>query len=160
MGRRGLKEQDTVMAVCWIILGFIISMWSATFPLGNWESLGPAIFPLGSGLILFFLGNILYFQARKRNERKPMESFVSVIPRGEGFSRVALALGGMLLSAALLDILGFLLTFFFLILILLRAIQPQKWRVDILYTLVFTLGAYMLFQILLKTELPVGFLGF
>jgi hypothetical protein len=66
----------------------------------------------------------------------------------------------MLLAAVLLEFLGFVLTFFCLIIFLIRAIQPDKWRVDVLYTLIFTLGAYLLFQVLLKTTLPTGILGF
>ncbi len=89
-----------------------------------------------------------------------MESFVPLIPNGAAFKRVALSLGGMLLSAVLFEFLGFVLTFFCLIIFLIRAIQPEKWRVDILYTLAFTLGAYMLFHVLLKTTLPTGILGF
>jgi putative tricarboxylic transport membrane protein len=160
MEMKEMKKRDVVTPICWIILGFIISIWSATFSFGSWESPGPAIFPLGSGLILIFLGGILFFQARKQNEERPIESFVPLIPHGAAFTRVALSLGGMLLSAVFIDSLGFLLTFFCLILFLVRAVQPQKWRVDIFYTLFFTLGAYMLFQVLLKTTLPSGFLGF
>ena len=158
MGAR--EKRDAVSAICWIILGIIISVWSATFPFGNSESPGPAIFPLGSGLILIFLGSILFFQTKKQSEGKPMEGSVSIIPHGAAFTRVALTLGGMLLSALFLERLGFVLTFFCLILFLIRAIQPKKWSVDIFYTLVFTLGSYILFQVLLKTTLPTGILGF
>jgi putative tricarboxylic transport membrane protein len=162
MEMTGMKKRDVVTPICWVILGFIISIWSATFPFGSLESPGPAFFPLAAGLILIFLGSILFFQARarKQDEGKPMESFVPLIPRGAAFKRVAWSLGGMFLSAVLLEFLGFVLTFFCLIIFLIRAIQPEKWRADILYTLAFTLGAYLLFQVLLKTTLPTGILGF
>jgi predicted branched-subunit amino acid permease len=66
----------------------------------------------------------------------------------------------MLLSAILLEPLGFFLTVFFLILFLMRAIQPQKWSAAVLYALVCAGGALIVFKVLLKTQLPGGFLGF
>lgn len=147
------------MGMCWIIFGSIISIWSVTFPFGSWDAPGPTFVPLGAGLMIIFLGSILFFQARKQDEGKRVESFVSLIPRGAALARVALSLGGMLLSAVLIDFLGFLLTFFCLILFLMRVIQPQAWRMDLLYAVFFTLGAYTLFQVFLKTTLPTGFLG-
>lgn len=155
-----MKNQDAVTAIFWVILGSVISVWSATFPFGTKEALGPAILPFGSGLILISLGSILFFESRKQNEVKTTETFVPLIPRGAAFTRTALSLGSMFLSAVLLESLGFVLTVFCLILFLMRAIHPQKWRVSIFYSLVFTLGSYIVFQVLLKTTLPRGFIGF
>lgn len=152
-------KQDIVMAICWIILGLTISIWSATFPFGSWVDVGPAFLPLACGLILVFLGIVLLFKARKENEGKPIEVIRPIFPRGAAFTRVALTLVGMLLSSVFLDFLGFVLTVFFLILFLMRAIEPQKWRVAILYALISTIGAYVLFQVLFKTTLPKGILG-
>jgi hypothetical protein len=158
--RKGTKKRDVLTALCWITLGCIISIWSASFPFGKSERPGPAIFPLGTGLILISLGIILFVQARKRDEEESKEKVVSLIPRGAAFRRVAFSLGGMLVSAVLIDYLGFILTFFCLILFLVRAVQPQKLKKDIFYAVFFTLAAYMLFQVVLKTTLPTGFLGF
>jgi hypothetical protein len=154
------KKRDAAAAVCWITLGCMISIWSASFPFGKSERPGPAIFPLGTGLILISLGLVLFFQVRKRDEEKNEEKHVPLIPHGAAFRRVAFSLGGMLLSAVLIDHLGFLLTFFCLILFLVRAVQPQEWEKDTFYAVIFTLAAYLLFQVLLKTTLPKGFLGF
>jgi hypothetical protein len=159
-GMTGTKKRDAATAVCWITLGLIVSIWSASFPFGKLERPGPAIFPLGTGLILISLGMILFVQARKRDEEKSEEKGVPLIPRGAAFTRVVFSLGGMLLSAVLLDYLGFILTFFCLILFLVRAVQPQEWKKETFYAVIFTLAAYMLFQVLLKTTLPTGFLGF
>ena len=147
------------MGICCVILGFIISIWSATFPLGHKRAIGPGVLPLACGLILIFLGSVQFFQARGKKEEKPMGTLAPVIPSGKAFTRVALSLGGMILSAALLDLLGFALTIFCLILFLMRSIQPQRWGVDVLYTIGFTIGTYILFQLLLKVTLPHGFLG-
>jgi len=153
------KQTDSIMAIFWIALGFTISIWSATFPFGRWESIGPAIIPLACGLVLISLGIILLLQTCNRKE-KPAKYHVSIIPQGAAFKRVVLSLGGLLLSAVIFDLLGFILTLFLLILFLMRAIQPLAWRVVIFYALVFTLGSYLFFKVLLRVTLPQGFLGF
>jgi hypothetical protein len=155
-----MKRRDTVTAICWVILGLIISIWSATFPFGSLGNIGPGWFPFSCGLILILLGSILFFQDRKRKKGEPMETFIPLIPHGEAFNRFALSLGGMLLSALLFDFLGFVLTMFCLNLLMIRAVEPKKWTDTLFYTLIFTLSSYMLFQFLLKTNLPRGVLGF
>jgi hypothetical protein len=154
------KKRDAATAVCWITLGLIICIWSASFPFGNPERPGPAIFPLGTGLILISLGIILFAQSRKRDEEKRGEKVVSLFPRGAAFKRVAFSLGGMVFSAVFVDLLGFILIFFCLNLFLMRAVQPQEWKKDLFYAVFFTFAAYILFQVVLKTSLPKGFLGF
>jgi hypothetical protein len=155
-----MKKRDEVTAICWMILGFIISIWSSTFPFGRWDALGPAALPFTCGLILILLGSILFFQVRKKSEERPRETITPIIPHGAGLTRVVLSIGGMLLSAVLFQFLGYIITLFFLVLLLIRANEPERWKADIFYTLVFTLGSYMVFQVLLKTPLPTGFLGF
>lgn len=155
-----MQRRDSITAICWIILGLAITIWSSTFPFGGWDSLGPGILPFGCGLILILLGSILFFQAKSRVREKTPEVLTPLIPHGVAFSRVALTLAGMLLSVMLLQFLGYVITTFLLILLLMRANEPQRWRVDLFYTCVFTVGSYLLFQVLLKAPLPTGFLGF
>lgn len=144
------------MAACWIVLGVAISIWSATFPFGTREDQGPAVFPLGCGLVLIVLGSILFFQTGKQDNRQYPQGDSVLMPHKEGGKRVGLSLGGMLLAALVFDVLGFVLTVFCLILFLMRVSQPQKWKVDLFYSLVFTVGSYVLFRIVLKTTLPTG----
>lgn len=155
-----MKQRDTVMAIFWILLGLMISIWSATFPFGELKSPGPALLPLALGLILILLGGILFFQAIIRKGGTSPTALPPIIPVGAAFKRVVFTLGGLLLSFIFLEHLGFILTTFFLILFLMRAIDPQKWKLALFYALVSALGSFVLFQVLLKTQLPRGFLGF
>ncbi len=156
----GMKKRDAVTAIFWILLGLTISIWSATFPFGSLKAPGPAFLPLTLGLILILLGSILFLQTITPKEGSPKGTFVSLIPERAAFIRVAFSLGGMLLSAIFLEFLGFILTVFCLILFLMRAIEPQKWRVAIFYALVSALSSFIVFQVIFKTSLPRGFLGF
>ena len=156
----GMKKRELIAGLCWVVIGLVVSIWSSTFPFGTWEAVGPAVLPFGCGLILILLGSIFFFQVWKQNGGEVMEALAPLIPRGAAFRRVAISVGGMLLSAALIGFLGFLLTVFSLTLFLLRGVQPKRWGVDAFYALVFTGGCYVLFHVLFKTTLPKGLLGF
>jgi len=148
------------MAVFWILLGLTISIWSATFPLGGLRDPGPALLPLACGLILILLGVILLVQVRRGKTDSPQRPSGRLFPEGAAGRRVAFTLGGMLFSAVLFVPLGFALTVFLLILFLMRTIQPQRWKVTILYAFLSAAGSFVVFKVLLKSQLPSGLLGF
>jgi len=154
-----MKKRELTAAACWVIIGVAVTVWSATFPFGTWESVGPGVLPFGCGLILILLGGVLFFQIWKR-AGGAMKVFPPLIPEGPALRRVAMSVGGMLLAAVLFGLLGFVLTVFCLTLFLLRGIEQKKWGGDLFYALALTFGCYMVFQILFKTTLPKGFLGF
>lgn len=74
--------------------------------------------------------------------------------------RVVFCLCGMALSAVLFEAFGFVLSMFLMILFMMRTIDPQKWKTSLFYSLISALGSFFVFRILLKTQLPSGFLGF
>lgn len=145
------------MAIFWILLGLMISVWSGTFPFGGLKAPGPALLPLACGLILILLGTILLFQARASGRSAFRDGSFPREPLGR---RVALTLGGICAFAILLEPVGFSLTVFLLILFLMRAIQPQRWSVTLFYAFVSAGGAFIVFKVLLKSQFPEGFLGF
>ena len=148
------------MGILWVVLGLTISIWSATFPFGGMKDPGPAFLPLGCGVILILLGSITVFQGRTRNADPSTKRFERLLPQGAAGKRLAYTMGSMLLSIILLTPLGFVLTVFFLILFLMRTIHPQKWRVAVFYAFVLAVGSFIVFKVLLKTQLPGGFFGF
>ncbi len=154
-----MEKRETLTAFCWIILGFVISIWSATFPFGRWDAPGPAVLPFACGLVLILLGSLPFFRVRRKRKEKPSET-PSLLPRGVALTRVVLSISGMLLAAVLFQFIGYTITVFCLILSLMRVNEPERWKSDLFYAFVFTLGSYMLFQVLLKVPLPLGFLGF
>jgi len=61
--------------------------------------------------------------------------------------------------AVLLERLGFLLTTFFLMLLLLRAIESQRWSKVFFVALLTAVGSYALFGWILGIPLPGGVFG-
>ncbi len=155
-----MKERDKSMGILWVLLGLAISIWSATFPFGGLKDPGPAFLPLGCGVILIILGVVMLIRVTFRNTGSGTTASEPLLPKGAGGRRVGLTLGGMALSAILLVPFGFVLTIFLLVLFLMRTIQPKKWRVAAFYAFVCAAGSFLVFKVLLHTQLPIGFLGF
>lgn len=148
------------MAIFWIFLGVTIAAWSSTFPFGNLEDPGPAYFPAVLGVIIAVFGILLLIEARKAKEAKGSRPVEPPVSRRGSVQRVLFYLVGMTLSAVLFELLGFVLTMFFMILFMMRTIAPQKWNIALFYSLMSALGSFFVFRVLLKTQLPGGFLGF
>ena len=156
-----MKNRDARIAVFWILLGTTIAVWSSTFPFGNLEDPGPAYFPTAMGVIIAVIGVLLFVQSRKAGKANG----ASVDPagrasRGPAVRRVVLYLAAMVGCTVFLEVLGFALAMFLMILFMMRTIAPQRWRTAVFYSLICALGSLFVFKVLLKTQLPSGFLRF
>jgi len=155
-----MRKREVIVPICWILLGTTISVWASTFPFGTRKAPGPAFLPFILGLLIILLGGVLLIRAISSIKDHSLERAAPSIRGREGLLRVGLTLGGMFVAAFLIDTLGFVVTIFCLILLLLRTVEPRKWRVDMFYVVVFTFGSYLLFQVLLKVALPRGVFRF
>lgn len=153
-------RRDLVAAIFWILLGVVISIWSSTFPFGDWKAPGPAFLPLATGLILILLGGILLIQNRVTKKGRPRDSSKTLLPRGKALAKVAATLGIIVLSTLSLEALGFIVTTFLMLLLLKETIQAEKVKTALFYAFVSTLGCVIVFQILLKVRFPKGPFGF
>ena len=77
----------------------------------------------------------------------------------EGWFRIGATLATLVGYAVVLEWLGFLLSTFLLMVLLLRAIEAPKWSKVILVALTTALVSYILFAWLLGVPLPAGLLG-
>jgi hypothetical protein len=94
--------------------------------------------------------------------------FQSLKEKGEGagvwtgvrFGKLGLLLAVLLLYAVFLDTLGFLVGTLMLMLCLFRMASPYRWRIVLLASVLATGATYLLFVVLLETQLPAGILDF
>jgi putative tricarboxylic transport membrane protein len=78
--------------------------------------------------------------------------------KSEAWTRISITLAAMLGFALVLEKLGFLLSTFTVMLLLLRVIEPQQWSRVIVVALATALVSYFLFAHLLNIPLPAGVL--
>lgn len=137
-------------------LAVYICIESSRLPVGSWRDPGPGFFPLLSGIFLGFLSGLVFVRAFLHKKKELGETGYPKEKR-KSFIFVLVVLFGY---AFLLEIFGFLLSTFLLLIFLFRGIEPQRWVVSIGGSALASVISYAVFQLWLKTQLPTGILGF
>jgi hypothetical protein len=114
-----------------------------------------AFFPRILSLLLLIFSLILLAQAMRAKETARGPEQIAT----QGWVRIGATLATMAAFALVLETLGFLLSAFLLMVLLLRAIEAQPWHVVIGVALSTALISYLLFARLLGIPLPGGILG-
>lgn len=151
-----MGRKDRVMGFVWMLLGIVISASSARFPFGGMSDPGPGYLPLACGLIIGALGAILLFRPEKPKDDEPKKPEKAVFPRGAAGRRVLLTMASMGFCAAVMNIIGFILSAFFMSLFLMRSSGPVKWKTAVFFAILYSFGSFLIFKVLLKTQLPAG----
>ncbi len=149
-----MKKYDRISSLAWFFFAAYICVTSLQLPLGSWQDPGPGFLPLGTGICLGLLSAADFFRSG------PVQGREGAWYSKERWKSLLLILMGLTGFSAFLDLLGFVLTTFFLLVILFRFIEPQPWKVVIGGSLLASVASYVVFQVWLKTQLPTGIFGF
>ncbi len=153
-----MKGYDRTSSLVWLAFAIYICIESSRLSFGSFHNPGPGFLPLLIGLLLGILSIIVFLQATLSG--KPQESIPSWYPK-ERWKKLIWVLVALFAYAVCLEILGFLISAFLLLVFLFRAgIETQKWVWAIGGSAVASLSSYAIFELWLKTQLPKGFLGF
>ena len=150
-----MKRFDLWSGIFLLALSVFVCLESLGFGFGSFAAPGPGFlsFWAGSLLACFSLALIIGdIRTRPSNGENVFEKV-----RWRGWMVTFAGLAGYTL---LLEVMGFIVCTFLLIALLLTFIEPQRWTVVFLMATLTTAGSYLLFQIILKTQLPPGILGF
>jgi hypothetical protein len=152
-----MKKTDQWSGLVLLILAGFICCGSILLPYGNIHNPGPGFFPLWLGIILGALSIGLLLQSARRKEGARVLG--DILPEKVRWQKVLWVLIALVLYGCLMNIFGFLIVTLFLMAFLLRFIEPQPWKSVIGWTLVGSLGCYLVFEVWMKLRLPKGFLG-
>jgi hypothetical protein len=150
-------NNDQVSGAIWIAVGIVIAVGSLRYGLGQLESPGTGFLPFLAGCAIALLALIGLIQStlKRRNGAGWMP-----ILRGILWQKPLLVMAALFAYALLMKSLGFLLCTVLFIGFLLRAVEPQRWPVVIVGAIGTALGAFAIFEVWLKTQLPQGPWGF
>ena len=139
-----------------ILISLIFCVSSYKLGMGRFNDPGPGLIPflVGILLILFSSGVIVEAYLEPKMEDKP-KLFV-----GKRWKVASLILFSLFAYVSLLDILGFSLTTFLLLLFLFKISEEQTWKVAFFASILTTGITYLLFDYTLSVTLPIGFFGF
>jgi putative tricarboxylic transport membrane protein len=150
-----MKKMNFIGSVFWLMMGFLICEESWRINLGEFRNPGPGFLPFGAGLILAGLALVLLVTPLRGRDSEG-KAFWTERSR---WLKISLTLASIFFYGFLLEPLGFLLMTFLIMGFLFRVIEPQRWRIVMAGAFFSAVGAYLIFEVWLKVELPKGFLG-
>jgi putative tricarboxylic transport membrane protein len=143
-----MVRRDVVVAALAMALAAAAIFESAKLPFGTVRNPGQGFFPWWISIVIVLLALVLLTQALTRPSANQQAS-----------GRITKVTALLLVLAAytlLLDLLGYLICTFFLVLFMLRATNPQRWSVALSMALLTAVGSYVVFAIWLSVPLPRG----
>ena len=146
-------------AISLFVFGAITAALSLQLPLGAPRMPGSGFFPLVLGLALMALaaGHGVQLYLARPKVAAPQAPTAPTAPEGDGATRrVALFVAGVIAAVALLQPLGYALSSFLLMLVLLQILGIRRWYALLSIALLSAAASYVVFVHWLKIPLPSG----
>jgi putative tricarboxylic transport membrane protein len=149
---RDYQKPDWRSGFFFFLLGVVVCYFSSRIGLGKPSHPGPGFMPFLAGLLLAFLSLVLLLQVA-------FGRMVQSWPITFRVKNIAVILAAMAAYGFLLDRIGFLFITFLFVTFLIRVIEPRSWVKSIMAGACSAVASYLLFEILLKSQLPRSPLG-
>jgi len=154
-----MKKLDRFSSLFWIGISVAVCIRSYYLGLGSFRNPGPGFLFFWGGVVLGGLSVVILFQSLRPGPGASKEEEGSVF-QNVHWIKIVSVIFSIILYGLLLEKLGFLLSTVLLIVFLLRSIEAKKWYVVLLVSITSAFFSYVLFELLLQSRLPTGFLGF
>ncbi|HVN23098.1 MAG TPA: tripartite tricarboxylate transporter TctB family protein [Syntrophorhabdales bacterium] len=150
-----MRKREITSSLFWLLIGLILTIWSATYPIGNLAQPGTGFLPLGLGILMIIFSATLLIRAFKSTSAE--KGTALTFPK----RWLSLSVTVLILLAAvfLFENVGYMIIFFVLALVLPVLAGDITWRRSLIFAIFSTAGVYIIFVWLLKQPLPTGFLG-
>ena len=150
-----MRRANIAVALALTSLSLFLLFEAGRFNFGTLRVPQTGFFPKALATLLLLLSLVLLVQTQRQKE--VAQGGVKI--EKEGWIRIASTLVTMIGFALVLEPLGFFLSTFLLMVLLLRAIEAPRWSKVLTVALVTALASYGLFAWLLGVPLPAGVLG-
>ncbi len=147
-----MKIADWGSSLFLMIFGAAVAWQAEKLSFGSFRAPGPGFFPYCLGLILMGLSLVVLVQGVRKKAGLP--------ETGLRRDKVSIALAAIFAYALVLDFLGYLLSSFILMSVLIRITVKKAWWFAPVLACLISLASYILFKVWLKVLLPAGFWGF
>jgi putative tricarboxylic transport membrane protein len=142
-------RRDAAVAAVTLAFAAVALYESSKLPFGTVRSPGQGFFPWWTGAVLALLALGLLVQTLVFPSKAARENSGRI-------AKVAALLVALAAYTFLLDLLGYPLCTFLLVLFMLRATDPRGWTVALGMAAIAALGSYVVFALWLKVPLPRG----
>jgi len=150
-------NNDQVSSGIWFFIGVTICLASLQYRIGTLSSPGSGFMPLLSGLAIGFLSIVGFIHATIRKNRG--EIWTGIL-RAVHWEKALIIVISLFAYGFLMGTIGFFFCTFLFIGFLLRVIVPHRWSWVIGGSLLISVASFIVFEVLLRAQMPKGFLGF
>jgi putative tricarboxylic transport membrane protein len=151
-----VKRTRAYCNLFWLLFSLIICVEAYRLKIGTIHDPGPGFFPFGAGLIMLLLSLAALLQSVTTKQK------VEETSRQETFRwwNIVIILATITAYALSLEKIGFLINTFVFMSLLLKVVEPQPWKTAVIGGLITTLAANVIFNVIFRTQIPNGILGF
>lgn len=147
---------DKITSLFFLLLSIYVCIESYRLGLGSFSNPKAGLFPFISGLIIGFLSFLGFFD--RMSLKEAFQETIKTIRQWK-FRKIVFTLIILYAYAFLLKTFGFLLCTFLLVFFIYEVLEPKRLRMGILVAVLSTAASYFIFQVVIKAQLPRGFLG-
>jgi putative tricarboxylic transport membrane protein len=151
-----MKFHQLGAGIFWFIMGLGAAVHGYQLGLGDFHKPGPGFIFFWTALFLVVMSSIdlAGILMRGKTDKEPKPLWV-----GKQWHKVLLVLAILVTYVFSLNLLGFYLSSFLLMVLLLKAVQPTRWWIAIMSGILAVLISYGLFKVWLDVPFPGGILG-
>jgi putative tricarboxylic transport membrane protein len=152
-----VKLRDQWSGLFWLLFSGLVCIASVRMGPGSFRSPGPGLLPLLAGGVVGLLSLLLMVTGTLKKERGG--GSVKELWTGASWKKVVVVSASLLLYAAFLARLGFLIATFVLMTLLFGILGKWRLWVRAIAAIVTVLAVYIVFHVFLDLQLPQGLLG-
>jgi hypothetical protein len=151
------RHRDITSSVFCLMTGAVFSSGSLKYGGLHVGFPNATFFPFAGGIVLMLLSLILLVSRFPRNAEIKKDS--EFFPRQDSWKRILITVCVLFLYNLSLSYLGFMISNLLFMIVLLRSIEPERWRTVFLASVLTAVASHILFVTLLQVEMPKGFFG-
>jgi len=150
-----MAKKDLFSALFFLLLSILVCWESIYLKFGSFSKPGPGFLSLLAGLLLGSLSIVLALRtSMTRNLREKFSDTKTP------WKPLLITFGSMIGFTLFVEVLGFSGITFLFIGGLLFTVERKTWKVSVVAAVCVTAGAYLVFDLLLRSQLPHGPFGF
>ena len=159
-------RKDIASSLVLILFSMTFLVYTTRYPLDDWESPGPAVFPLILGGVLLILSLWQMIRAwlapkipGNAGERgSKIQAFQKFLHDNEGEAKVLSLTAMLILYILMMQWIGFFVSTFLLVIFSSRLMEAKDWGKPIALSVGVCLFCYLLFEVWIKLNFPRGLL--
>lgn len=160
-------RKEIASSLTLILFSVVFLVYTTHYPIDDWESPGPAVFPLLLGTVLLILAagqfvRVLWMLRRQPPPAGEKTPWIAVLRRflrdNDAERQVFLLVAVLFLYVLLMPWVGFFVSTFLLVIASSRLMEARNWGPPVILSLAMGLFCYFLFEVWIKLSFPRGFL--